>query len=338
MFPRVVLVAGLAGLLVSLSAVAGGAATPRQGGFQIVGLVSAVQDGKVTAQDCNSGIQATLPWPAGSPEPEVGKAYPMTLDLTGGIQNAVVTAVSDAIGTTCPGQAPGQTPGPANHPPICPERTEVTMGPGTEQVIHGNCWDQDEGDVLHYFDGGVFFTRIFMSLVGDERAEEATQVNLKIPEDFEGDDTFKYGASDDKAGSNIATMIVHVRQGVEFSITTFDGTAQPDHLTGSDSQDTLDGNGGADTIEGGAGPDLIEGGAGNDVLTDDGGITAAATTRAAGKAARGARNRIRAGAGNDRVDVANGVRDTVDCGPGRDRAKVDRRDKVKRCEKVTRSR
>lgn len=42
------------------------------------------------------------------------------------------------------------------------------------------------------------------------------------------------------------------------------------------------------------------------------------------------------GAGNDRISARDGTREKVDCGKGRDRAKVDRRDRVKHCEKVLR--
>jgi len=50
---------------------------------------------------------------------------------------------------------------------------------------------------------------------------------------------------------------------------------------------------------------------------------------------RGLRRRRdgRRGAGSDKVVAFNGKRDTINCGTGRDTAYVDRRDKVKGCEK-----
>jgi len=39
------------------------------------------------------------------------------------------------------------------------------------------------------------------------------------------------------------------------------------------------------------------------------------------------------GAGSDKVVAFNGKRDTINCGTGRDTAYVDRRDKVKGCDK-----
>jgi RTX calcium-binding nonapeptide repeat (4 copies)/Lactonase, 7-bladed beta-propeller len=53
--------------------------------------------------------------------------------------------------------------------------------------------------------------------------------------------------------------------------------------------------------------------------------------------ARG-RDTLRAGPGNDRILAADGIKDVVDCGPGRDRVRADRRDRIRRCERVLRRR
>lgn len=80
------------------------------------------------------------------------------------------------------------------------------------------------------------------------------------------------------------------------------GTRKRDVLTGTAYADTLSGLDGDDTLTGLSGADTLLG-----------------------------------GPGDDRINAADGERDLVDCGPGRhDRATVDKRDKVKRCEKVTR--
>jgi Ca2+-binding RTX toxin-like protein len=51
------------------------------------------------------------------------------------------------------------------------------------------------------------------------------------------------------------------------------------------------------------------------------------------------RNRYSGGAGNDKLNAVNGKKERVDCGAGRrDSARVDRRDRVKRCERVRRRR
>ena len=93
-----------------------------------------------------------------------------------------------------------------------------------------------------------------------------------------------------------------------------------DKLNGGAGDDTLYGAGGNDTLKGGAGKDKLLGGAGKDKL--DGGK---------------GRNKLSGGSGNDSLRSRNKVKDTVDCGSGRrDVAVVDKRDRVKRCEKVKR--
>jgi hypothetical protein len=52
--------------------------------------------------------------------------------------------------------------------------------------------------------------------------------------------------------------------------------------------------------------------------------------------ARAARTTILAGAGNDVIDARNYRIDTIDCGPGRDVVYADKRDRVRRCERVIR--
>lgn len=95
-----------------------------------------------------------------------------------------------------------------------------------------------------------------------------------------------------------------------------------DKLTGGDGNDKLYGAGGNDNLRGNAGNDKLYGGGGNDAL--DGGK---------------GRNSYSGGAGNDVIKARNGKRETVSCGRGkRDRATVDRKDRVKGCERVRRPR
>jgi Ca2+-binding RTX toxin-like protein len=94
-----------------------------------------------------------------------------------------------------------------------------------------------------------------------------------------------------------------------------------DRLSGGDGDDTLYGAGGKDVLNGGTGRDRLFGGGGNDALTGAAGV-----------------NAYSGGAGNDTISARNRKPDSVDCGPGkRDRATVDRRDRVKRCETVRRA-
>lgn len=118
------------------------------------------------------------------------------------------------------------------------------------------------------------------------------------------------------------------------------GSARPDRLTGTRAgdrilglagNDTLTGLGGADCLLGGRGNDRLSGGTGNDRLSGDAGDD----TLSGGRG----RNTYRGGGGNDTIQAANRTVDKIDCGPGRrDTARVDRKDKVRRCERVTRAR
>jgi hypothetical protein len=95
-----------------------------------------------------------------------------------------------------------------------------------------------------------------------------------------------------------------------------------DTLLGSDGNDSLFGAAGNDTLKGGKGKDKLFGGRGNDKLDGGPGV-----------------NSYSGGAGNDVVSAKNGKKETVDCGAGKkDRATVDKKDRVKKCEKVKRSR
>jgi Ca2+-binding RTX toxin-like protein len=79
-----------------------------------------------------------------------------------------------------------------------------------------------------------------------------------------------------------------------------------DVLRGGAGDDTIVDTGGDNVIEGGAGIDNLRGGAGRDA--------------------------IRGGAGRDRISARDGRRDRVDCGSGRDRARIDKKDRVRACE------
>ena len=110
-----------------------------------------------------------------------------------------------------------------------------------------------------------------------------------------------------------------------------------DRLAGGAGSDRLQGEGGRDVLAGGSGRDRLSGASGNDRLTGNSGNDA--LTGGAGNdsltGGRG-RNRLSGGAGKDTVNARNRQRDRVDCGPGRDRASVDRSDRVRRCERVRR--
>jgi DNA-binding beta-propeller fold protein YncE len=83
--------------------------------------------------------------------------------------------------------------------------------------------------------------------------------------------------------------------------------------------DLLIGGAGADRLFGGRGRDRLRGGRGRDRL----------------RGGRG-RDRLRGGPGRDRLHVRGGGRDRVHCGDGRDTVRVDKRDSVRRCERIIR--
>lgn len=98
------------------------------------------------------------------------------------------------------------------------------------------------------------------------------------------------------------------------------GAGGNDSLKGGNGRDKLVGGEGKDKLDGGAGKDGLDGGSGNDKLV--GGTDT---------------NSYKAGSGNDSISARNGKKENVDCGKGsRDKATVDRNDKVKNCETVKR--
>jgi hypothetical protein len=116
------------------------------------------------------------------------------------------------------------------------------------------------------------------------------------------------------------------------------GTDDPDTLTGSGAGDVIFGRGGSDRIHGRDGHDCLVGGAGNDTLRGESGADRLTGGPGADTLIGGAGiNAYDAGSGNDVVDSVNGRVENVRCGPGQDRARVDRRDRVSGCERVTRT-
>jgi Ca2+-binding RTX toxin-like protein len=97
------------------------------------------------------------------------------------------------------------------------------------------------------------------------------------------------------------------------------GDSGRDRLDGGERRDVLRGGAGGDVLRGGPGGDRLEGGAGNDRLF--GGRD---------------RNLSFGGTGNDFLDLVNGRREQGSCGSGRDRARIDRVDRARNCERVTR--
>jgi uncharacterized repeat protein (TIGR01451 family) len=115
------------------------------------------------------------------------------------------------------------------------------------------------------------------------------------------------------------------------------GRAGNDCLYGGDGNDVLDGDGGNDSLWGSDGRDRLFGGSGRDRVL--GGAKADELHGDSGDdelAAGTGRDRVWGGAGNDTISARDGSRDVIDCGAGLDRVTADRRDRLHRCERVTR--
>ena len=108
------------------------------------------------------------------------------------------------------------------------------------------------------------------------------------------------------------------------------GRLDHDVLFGLAGDDCIWGEKGDDKLYGGDGDDVVDGNSGNDEIKGDDG-----DDRLVG--GRGF-NRYNGGDGDDRIYARNGRAEIVECGPGRDWVKVDRGDRLRRCEIVRRSR
>jgi Ca2+-binding RTX toxin-like protein len=97
------------------------------------------------------------------------------------------------------------------------------------------------------------------------------------------------------------------------------GGVAADTLVGGTGNDRLNAGAGSDQLAGSRGTDVLAGGSGADRLAGDGGVDV-----------------HRGGSGNDFLSAADGNREIVNCGSGRDRARVDRNDRVSGCERVVR--
>jgi Ca2+-binding RTX toxin-like protein len=227
--------------------------------------------------------------------------------------------------------------------------TAITGGDGNDTIIGGDNDDEIDGGLGNdTLNGGEGINALsYRTRTGD------VTVSLKAGKGGEsgiGETDTLTGFQTVRSGSGVDVLI---------------GSNGPDTLDGGPGADNVDGGPADDTLIGGTGPDALRGGrdddqlfgdpeqgsiddppvrfaddflegdAGNDQLDDPGG-----SNRFFGGPGRdriqggSGRDTVKAGSGNDKVFVRGGKRDTVDCGSGkRDRAKTDRKDRRKHCER-----
>jgi hypothetical protein len=90
-----------------------------------------------------------------------------------------------------------------------------------------------------------------------------------------------------------------------------------------------------DSLRGTKGPALVAGGRGNDRLRGRGGKDCVFGGSGVDKAGGGpGKDQVVGGGGNDTMKARDGKKDKLNCGGGNDTAKVDAKDKVKKCEDV----
>ena len=116
------------------------------------------------------------------------------------------------------------------------------------------------------------------------------------------------------------------------------GTSKTDVICGLGGNDRIWGLGGNDLIRGGPGRDRIGGGKGNDRIYGDAGRDILRGERGRDRLIGGkGSDRLYGGRGNDSVSARDLLRrDRIFGGPGRDRAKIDRGDRVRSIERVSR--
>ena len=168
---------------------------------------------------------------------------------------------------------------------------------------------------------------------------------------------FTFKANDGAADSNIATAsLVAVARDGGRCFNRFVGSGARDVIVGSQFGDRIGGAGGRDAIAARAGDDCASGGAGADRVSGEGGrdrvsgnsgndrlFGGAGRDRVIGGSGRdrlsagGGRNRLSGGGGNDRIGARNDQVDRIRCGAGNDRVTADLNDRVARdCELVRR--
>jgi len=212
-----------------------------------------------------------------------------------------------------------------------PGADRVTAGAGDDLIVDeagapaADLIDAGEGVDALFFTGRAEAVSVNLSHTA-QRAGSAGENNaitgFELASGGAGDDTIKLGLP--VAVGSLFSQLPLGRGDDRLSLAAevrvrFLAGPGDDVLSGSDGRDTLEAGSGRDRVRGGAGNDELRGGKDRDSL--DGGA---------------GRDRVYGGSGNDVIRSGSGT-DRVDCGAGRaDSLRADRRDRVRRCERVRR--
>ena len=303
------------------------------GGFRFDNFTEASQSTVTSLHIINAQTERTLqsiPDPDQSPGSGFGIGITPMGDLNGdGFLD--VAASSYLYNGTVAGQGrayilkSNDTPLPAPPPPApqasapasaAPPQAPVAGPPAPRSLLPGKCRNEITGTARA--------DRLRGTLAGDGIFGLA---GADVIDSFQGPDCIDAGSGDDRmvSGPGDDRLI---------------GGTGDDRLQGEGDDDRQFGGAGKDKLVGGAGRDMLAGGTGNDVLS--GGSDRDQLFGEAGNdtlRAGDGRNRLDGGAGNDRLESRNGEVDDVRCGRGtRDRAIVDRADRVSGCESISRPR
>ena len=186
---------------------------------------------------------------------------------------------------------------------------------GPEYVLPGRCTNVRRGTAGRDTLNGTTGSDRLLGLGGND-----------ILNGLQGDDCLDGGAGNDRLTGASGNDSLAGGTGSD----KLSGSTGKDRLAGGASKDSLNAGTGNDRVDGGAGNDVVDGGSGNDSIK--GGSGADRISGGTGK------NTISAGSGNDAIVAANGRRERINCGSGRDRVTADKRDKLRGCERVRRTR
>lgn len=199
--------------------------------------------------------------------------------------------------------------------PYPPPQSGISTGPGCVR---------NSGNLIGAYCGpgaDVTLLQILLGDLDDRAGPPAGQASARYG-GGDGDDELLGGELPDQldGGAGADTLTGYGANDVLVGLAGADrivGGGGDDALAGGDDRDNMDGADGNDSLRGGAGDDKLNGRAGNDKLGGDAG-----------------RDTFSGGAGNDTISARDRSVDRINCGAGRDKAVVDRTDRVSGCETV----